>query len=287
MAETSPYSERITRVCEYIQQNLDEPLSLAALSEVAAFSKYHFHRVFTCITGISVAKFILLTRLRRASFRLAFQGEIQVIDIALEAGFESPEAFSRAFKRVFGQTPSQFRASPEWPQWHSKFQFNLPPKGNDSMQVNIVEFPETKVALIKHCGPHDQVFDTVAKFIAWRKDTGLSPIKSSKTFGIPRNDPRTTAPQDCRFDVCGTTEVDVPENAYGVSTDVIPGGRCAVIQHRGTRDFMEETILHLYREWLPQSGQELRDFPCYFHYLNFIHQVDESDLLTDIYLPLK
>jgi AraC family transcriptional regulator len=96
------YEVRIARVCEYINQNLNEPLTPEAMSDVAAFSKYHFHRVFVAYSGMSVTKFIQLARLRRASYRLAFEEHKRIIDVALEAGFESPEAFSRAFKRTFG-----------------------------------------------------------------------------------------------------------------------------------------------------------------------------------------
>jgi AraC family transcriptional regulator len=94
------YDKRINRVCEYIDQNINQDLTLDALSDVAAFSKYHFHRVFLVYTGMSVTRYIQLARLKRASYRLAFENEKRVIDIALEAGFESPEAFARAFKRT-------------------------------------------------------------------------------------------------------------------------------------------------------------------------------------------
>jgi AraC family transcriptional regulator len=112
--QTNAYDERISRVCEFIYQNLDEELSLEVMSDVAAFPKYHFHRVFSVYTGMTVTKFIQLSRLKRASYRLAFEDDKRVIDIALEAGFESPEAFSRAFKRTFDQSPSEFRAEPKW-----------------------------------------------------------------------------------------------------------------------------------------------------------------------------
>ncbi|MBN0986454.1 AraC family transcriptional regulator [Amphritea pacifica] len=278
---------RINRVCDYINQNLDIELSIEQLSGVAALSKYHFHRLFSAFTGVSVVRFIQLMRLKRASFRLAFEHELRIIDIAYEAGFDSPEAFSRAFKRTFGQSPSGFRASPEWPEWHSKFQFDMPSGGELKMNVEIVDFTETPVALAEHKGPREQVLDTVGRFVAWRKETGLSPVKTSRTFGVPYNDPNTTAPEDFRFDVCGSFAGEVPENDYGVKSGVIPAGRCAVVQHRGSHDNIDESIYYLYRNWLPDSGEELRDYPCFFQYRNFIHEVDECDLLTDIFLPLK
>ncbi|WP_428035750.1 AraC family transcriptional regulator [Amphritea sp.] len=278
---------RINRVCDYINQNLDSELTLDQLSGVASLSKYHFHRLFTVFTGVSVVRFIQLMRLKRASFRLAFEQEQRIIDIAYEAGFDSPEAFSRAFKRIIGQSPTGFRASPEWPQWHSKFQFDMPSGGTLKMNVEIMNFAETPVALVEHKGPREQVLNAVGQFIAWRKETGLSPVKTSQTFGVPYNDPNTSAPEDFRFDVCGSFDGEVPENGYGVKSGVIPGGRCAVVRHRGSHDNIDESIYYLYRTWLPDSGEELRDYPCFFQYLNFINEVDECDLLTDIYLPLK
>ena len=283
----NPYEQRISRVCDYINQHLNDTLTLGMMSEVAAFSKYHFHRVFTAYTGMSVAKFIQLARLKRASFRLAFEKEKRIIDIALEAGFESPEAFTRAFKRTFHQSPSQFRAEPQWPQWHSRFDFYIKPYGEKTMHVEIVNFAATKVAVLEHIGAPDKVLETAGKFIAWRKETGLSPVKTSKTFGIPYSDPITTNPDKFRWDVCGSIESDVPANDYGVKLGEIPGGRCAVIRHKGSHSHLDKTIYAVYREWLPTSGEEIRDYPCFFDYRNLIHEVDECDLLTDIYFPLK
>ncbi len=285
--QINAYDERISHVCEFIYQNLDEELSLEVMSDVAAFSKYHFHRVFSVYTGMSVTKFIQLSRLKRASFRLAFEDDKRVIDIALEAGFESPEAFSRAFKRTFDQSPSEFRAEPKWPEWHMRFQFHLKPFGELQMNVDIVNFETTKVALIEHLGSPERVLETAAKFIAWRKETGLSPVKTSNTYGIPYSDPKTTDPEKFRWDICGTIDGDIPPNDYGTKSGIIPGGRCAVIRHLGSYDSVDKGIYAVYREWLPESGEEIRDYPCFFHYVNLIHEVDECDLITDIYFPLK
>lgn len=278
--------EKIQRVLNYIQKNLDKKLSVDELSKVATLSKYHFHRLFSSYTGTNLIQFIQLSRLKRASFQLAFEHELKIIDIALQAGFESPEAFSRAFKRVFDQTPTAFRQTPDWPNWHTKFEFSLP-TGDAVMTVSIVDTPEQKVAYLTHCGAPDRIYETAARFIAWRKETGLSPVNSNHTYGIPHADPNTVAPEDFRFDVCGTIDSDVPENHYGVKTGTIPAGRCAVIRHKGNHDRIEDSVYHLYRNWLPKSGEETRDFPVYFHYLNLIHDVDECDLLTNIYLPIR
>ena len=145
-SKAKDYEERIRRVCDYIYQHLDDDLSLDQLSQVAHFSKYHFHRQFAEYVGISVARFIQLMRLKRASYRLAFDKVDRIIDIALDAKFENPESFSRAFKNAFAQTPTQFRTQPEWPRWHSKYEFSHPSEEeNTSMNVSIVDFKPVKV----------------------------------------------------------------------------------------------------------------------------------------------
>lgn len=155
------------------------------------------------------------------------------------------------------------------------------------MDVKIVDFAETQIAVLAHRGVPEQLNDSALKFIEWRKQSGLSPVKTSRTFGIAYDDPESTEPELFRFDICGAVSENVPNNPQGVVNGVIPGGRCAVVRYLGSHDRIGETIYPLYREWLPESGEKLRDFPLYFHYLNLIPDVAEHELVTDIYLPLK
>jgi AraC family transcriptional regulator len=155
------------------------------------------------------------------------------------------------------------------------------------MQVNIIDFEETTVAALEHRGAPELVNDSARVFIEWRKTSGLSPVNTSKTLGIAYDDPDTTEPEHFRFDICGSVAATVPENPQGVVNKVIPGGRCAVVRHFGSHDRIGESAYYLYREWLPHSGEELRDYPLFFHYLNLMSETPEHELLTDIYLPLK
>ena len=113
------------------------------------------------------------------------------------------------------------------------------------MKVDIIQFDTTKVAYLSHIGPPQNVLETAGKFIAWRKETGLSPVKSSRTFGIPFSDPNTTDPDKFRWDVAGSIEHDVPENRFGVKNGFIQGGRCAVTRHKGSHDTLEKSIYYL------------------------------------------
>ena len=259
------YSDRIKRVIDFIHDHLDEELSVEQLGAVAGFSQYHFHRLFTACTGISVARLIQLMRLKRASFQLAFNSAYSITDIALDAHYENSESFSRAFKKAFGQTPSEFRASPAWQPWREKFSFQRRLEST-AMDVEIIEFEETLVAALEHKGPSHTLYNTVSQFIEWRQANGLSP-DSGKTYGIHYSDERVCEPEDYRVDICVSVDQPVADNSYGVVTKTIPAGRCARVRHLGSREHIAAANL-VYEEWLPTSGEELRDFPIFFHYVN-------------------
>jgi len=156
------------------------------------------------------------------------------------------------------------------------------------VDVRIVELMPTKVAVYEHRGAPEELMNSVSNFVAWRKETGLSPVSTSDTFGIPHSTPAdTTEKKMFSFDIAGTVEADIPKNRFGVINGVIPGGRCAVLRHYGSHDLLSQTVHTLYRNWLPQSGEQTCGGPCFFHYLNLDPQIEKSQLLTDIYLPLK
>jgi AraC family transcriptional regulator len=97
------------RVLVHIQQNLDEPLPLDRLAALACLSPYHFHHVFTGMVGESLASHIRRLRLERAASRLKLT-HVPLVQIALDAGFDSHEAFSRAFRSNFNSSPTEFRS---------------------------------------------------------------------------------------------------------------------------------------------------------------------------------
>lgn len=279
----------LSRVEEFILENLDEPLSVDSLSAACRLSRFHFHRQFRALTGINVGRFVQLARLKRASLQLVFNRQRRITDIALDAGFDFPESFTRAFRREYGQAPSQFRRNPQWQSWwelhHDKSPYKDRIKEYKSMQVDIIEFPETLVAALEHHGPESQTYQSSMKFIEWRQANGVSPDKG-KTYGIHYTDPRNTFPEDFRLDICVSVDREIGENPQGVVNKTIPAVRCAVARHLGSRDNVTAAEYLVY-EWLPQSGEALGDFPIFFHYVNVGPNVKEQDMITDVYLPLK
>ena len=280
------YKERIDRVANYIGKNLDEELTLDELCMVACFSKYHFHRIFTAYTGVSLKVYIKWLRLKRAAHQLIVQKEDTIINIALDAGFESHESFSRAFKQICGQSPSEFRKKPIWHTWE-KLPHSLQIKGKKIMTITIKELPARKLAVMEHRGYPLKLSDTLDQLITWAK---LQPIdlkpKAGQAFGFGYHDPREVPAEEFKFDLA----LSVPNN-FKLNDQVIerslPAGRYAVTTHKGPRENIGDTIYGLYRDWLPESGEELGDLPCIFCYQNFDHEVAETELLTEIWVLLK
>ncbi|MFL6531740.1 MAG: GyrI-like domain-containing protein [Pseudomonas sp.] len=280
------YTKRFAAVLAYIDTHLEGDLSVKALSDVANFSVFHFHRQFTAYTGVPVSRYVQLMRLRRAAHRLIANADCSVLDATLDAGFQSPEAFSRAFGRAFGMAPSVFRKNPNWQVWNTVFAIPHFSR-NILMHVRIVECPEIQVATLEHRGPPGLVNESVRQFIEWRMRSGQSPVATSRTFGIPYGNPDTTPPHAFRFAICGEIDEDVAPNEFGVQPLVIPGGRYVVVRHGGSPDHIGETIYPIYRDWLPASGEELRDQPLFFHYLSVYPETPQDQWQTDVYVPLQ
>ena len=285
------YRVRFRKVLEYIDVNLNENLSVTQLSKVAVFSKYHFHRQFSEFFGIGVYKYVQLRRLKRASYQLAFRSCTQVIDIALANGYEGPESFARAFRKCIGQSPSEFRKQPQWIPWYAIYQplselrIKHMKSTTQAEQVTIINFNDTKVAVLEHRGDPQLIGNSIKTFIEWRKQHHLSP-KVSATFNILYDNPAEVAPENYRLDICAAIESDVTSNKIGIVGKTIPSGRYAVLRHIGSDDALGERIRYLYSEWLPQSGEKPRDFPIFLQRVKFFPDVPENEAITDVFLAL-
>lgn len=289
---TDAYLARFQKVLAYIDANLSDDLTVARLSEVAAFSMHHFLRQFSELFGIGVYKYVQLCRLKRASYQLAFRDDRTVTDIALDSGYDNAESFSRAFKKSAGQTPSEFRKQPHWEPWRHTYEpltalrtryMQTEPSHRD---IRIEHFPETRVAVLEHRGDPDRLGDSIRAFIAWRKQHHLHPSRHA-TFNIFYDDPYQVAPADYRLDLCVAVDRSLGDEVSGIVDKAIPEGRCAVLRHVGSDDHLHAAIAYLYAQWLPQSGEEPRDFPLFVQRLRFYPDVAEHEAVVDVFLPLK
>lgn len=286
----SSYPEQFTKVIEYIEENLDDELEIETLCRLVNLSHYHFHRQCSAFFGLPVMSLVRLLKLKRAAFQLAYR-EHKIIDIALSNGYKSHEGFSRAFKKHFHASPSEFRQSPDWTPWRSHYDPILKLRSKivqnqSSRDVAIVDFPETLMAVAEHRGAPAYLGKTITRFIQWRKANNLPPNKT-RTFNLVYDDPQSTAPEDYRFDLCCAIATPVRDNQYGIINKVIPAGQCAVMRHIGSDDSIGEVVNYFYTQWLSDSGYEVRDFPLFFERVSFFPEVRESEMITDIYLPVR
>jgi len=284
------------RVLLHIQAHLDDSLPLEELAGVAMFSPYHFHRVFTGMTGESVHKHVRRLRLERAAHRLKFSDR-SVTDIAFEAGFETHEAFTRSFRTMFGDSPSGFRDSRKpvpIPEASSgvhfvpdggPVDFNPITYGGAPMEVAIESLEPMRVVFIRHVGPYDQVGPVWNRLFAWAGPRGLVGM-NVVAVGVSYDDPGVTPLEHVRCDAC--LVVNRPVEPEGeVAVQQIGGGQYGKTRHVGPYEKLADTYARLFGEWLPQSGREARSAPTLEFYRNSPLNTKAEELVTDVYIPLE
>jgi AraC family transcriptional regulator len=265
------YQERLLRVLLHIQGNLDRTLELEELAGVACFSPFHFHRIFRGMTGEPVMEYIRRLRLEQAAQKLRFSDR-PVIDLALDAGYESHEAFTRAFTTRFGLSPSSYRKT------------RKTVCSADVPGVRVEDFGPQRVAFVRHVGPYDQVGAAWQQLMMWAGRRGLLgsvPLM----LGIVYDAPDVTAEAKLRYDAALAVEDQVqPEGEIGIQE--IARAPYAVIKHAGPYNTIQETYDRLCGHWLPSCGREPASIPVFERYLNSPFNAAPQDLRTEIYLPL-
>jgi AraC family transcriptional regulator len=290
------YQTRINRVLAHMTANLDAEMSIEELARVANLSAFHFHRVFRAITGETIGGLIRRLRLERAGQALR-RGE-PLIEVALAAGYGSPEAFGRAFRDAFDLTPTAYRRAvpppPQVPPLSLALRLDLndltlslePVWGGSTMDVRIETFPDRLAVCARHVGPYNEVGETFRRVFAWAGPAGvLRP--GVVIMGLSYDNPETNAPEDLRYDVCFSVDGPIGDLPDGLRLDTVRGGRYAVHTLRGPYSGMPAAFRHLFGRWLPASGEELDERPCMEIYLNDMTQVPEAELRTDLCIPLK
>lgn len=100
--------KRIQNSIDYIENNLNEKIKLEHITDNAYISKYHYLRIFHSVVGVPIMEYIRKRRLSEAAKELK-ESNIKIVDIAFKYQFNSPEAFSRAFRAMFSVSPTAYR----------------------------------------------------------------------------------------------------------------------------------------------------------------------------------
>ena len=153
------------------------------------------------------------------------------------------------------------------------------------MQVEIVTFPETQIAVVEHRGSPAMEYESVKKLVLWCMQNKLPPSDKHRSYGIHYDDPSRVSASQYRVDFCISVDHRVAANSQGVINKVIPELRCARARHHGSRDNIT-AARYLYEQWLPNSGEKVAEFPIIFHYVNVGPEIPDADMVTDVYLPI-
>lgn len=272
----------LLRALAFIEANVEAPLDGAHLARVARLSRFHFHRAFARTFGLGARGYVEQVRLRRAAYRLAFRPD-RILDIALDSGFSSHEAFGRAFKRAVGQTPAEFRRAPAWNGWAERtrplaeIRARHQPTTPRTTEVHVVERPPTPIVCLRHRPDDGPLLAAALRFVGFRRAVGLHPATHA-TFNLIHRDGTFT------FAVATTRAVALEPDMF---VEVLPGGRCAVLRHVGDEEALRKAARWLGGDWLEGSGHAARGEALVLHRLAFFPDVAERDAVTDVVLPIE
>ena len=274
------YERRLTRVVEHIHDNPDGDLSLDRLAEVAALSRFHFHRVYHAMTGETAANTVRRMRLHRAAVALV-QGSDPLAVVARRVGYPNLASFSRAFADAYQATPTAFRKRGEL----RPVPLHLIRKGPLMYPVSIRTDPARRLAAVPHKGPYLEIGRAFERLGATIGPRGLFP-QMGHMVGVYYDSPADTAAADLRSHAGFECGPQVPL-AAPLEEVTLPGGRHAVLAFKGPYAGLPAAYDQLFGIWLPQSGEEPADSPVFELYLNTPMDTAPEQLLTEICMPLK
>jgi AraC family transcriptional regulator len=306
------YALRVNRVLDHIRAHLADELSLEALAQVAAFSPFHFHRIFKAMTGENLREHIQRVRLEAAASRLT-RGPDDVLVIAMDHGFASASAFTRAFKDRFGMTPTTWReAGPHAAALRKPGEAESNPctaerkpgtagqggdallpfssatsaDEEDSMNVTVKNLPAFHVAYLRHIGPYGTagIPETWKRLAKWAATRDLWTAERV-CIGVALDDPMVTEPAKCRYDAAIVVPASMKVDG-GPNVAEIPGGKHAVAPFEGSSQSIGAAWGELYGRWLPSSGYQ-PDNPCFELYRGEAWDTVNDFFRCDLCLPVR
>jgi AraC family transcriptional regulator len=295
------YTQRINRTIDYIDRHLDEPLPLDRLADVAAFSKYHFHRIFYAHVGETPGQYIQRLRIAKAAMLVAAHRDRTITDIALSVGFTDVTAFSRAFRLVYGVAPSRYREKranlsmedsnlsttdrnrSTAPTGDERYDSGIShdSRSNDmpelqtnpipAEKVTVADKPEMTVAYVRHTGPYfgdEKLFQRLfTTLYEWAAPRDLIHRGETEEIIIYHDDPGTVEPEKLRVSCCISVPADT-EVSGEIGKMTIPAGRYAEARFQVDATQFGGAWNWVYGVWLPESGYQPDDRLCYEKYID-------------------
>jgi AraC family transcriptional regulator len=282
LATRLDYGRRIARAMALIAADPARSPKLDELAGAAAFSPFHFHRIYRELAGETPAETLARERLSRGALLLV-RDALPVAVVATRCGYGSAAAFTRAFRAAYGIPPAAYR---DRGGIGTPIPAPAPPLEEIAMfDVTIRAEPALRLAALAHRGPYSTMGTSFDRLGAWAAARGLIGAET-RFIGLYHNDPMTVPEADLRSDACLTVPAGT-EGGDGVRILDLPPTRCAVLVFRGPYAELEPVYTWLYRDWLPMSGEEPADQPPREEYLNDPKSLPPAEWLTAIMLPLR
>lgn len=295
------YKNRINRVFEYIDKNLESDLSLKILSKKALYSPYHFHRIFKFITGETLNEYVARQRIEKSALNLLHTNKTAT-EIAHQYGFSDNSSFSRAFKKHFGVSPTAFKK--QNPNKHSKIRQleskigqvypehekyiciinNLKKWMKMNAQIEVRETPELSLAGITHIGV-EGIENTFAKLTKWARPKGLLQNSKVRMGRIFFDSFKVTPADKVRMSIILTT--DEPFDTEGeINKLKINKGKCIVGRFEITPDEFEKSWTSLFI-WMNENGYKKSDENPFEIYQNDFREHPENKFIVDLNIPIE
>ncbi|MBX9596362.1 MAG: AraC family transcriptional regulator [Roseomonas sp.] len=274
------YGRRIARAMALIAGDPARPPSLEAMAEAAAFSPFHFHRLYRELTGETPAETLARERLSRAA-SLLVRKNLSVAVVAKRCGYGSAAAFTRAFRTAYGVPPAAYRDG-------GGIGTPLPPSTKEDpgmFEATIREEPALRLAALPHRGAYTSIGTVYDRLMAWAGARGLMG-PTARFVALYHDDPHSVPEKDLRSEA-GISVPSGVEGTEGVRILDLPAVRAAVLVFKGPYAELEGAYTWLYRDWLPGSGEEPADQPAREEYLNDPRGLPPAEWLTAVMVPLK
>lgn len=298
------YEQAVRGAVTRIVADLDHALPLAALARDAALSPLHFHRIFRGMLGETALELHRRLRLERAALQLA-EREDAVTRVALQAGYETHESFTRAFGAAYGLSPSEFRerARALSSTCTGRVPYEIaascgvhyragqsPPLAlcfihtEVNMKVEIEQKPAQRVAALTHVGPYNMISQAFARLGAVVGPAGLRAQPGAQMVAIYHDDPEATPAAELRSDagIVVPDGIALPAELHEVR---LPEGRYARTTHVGPYDTLGDTWSRLMGGWLPESGERVGSGVTYEAYRK-MDQAHPEEQETDLYVSI-
>ena len=275
------YVQRMNKVVAYINNHLDETLDLKTLANEATLSDFHFHRIFKALKGEAIGGYI--TRLRlEATARLLRYTALTIEEIAFNIGYETPASLSKAFKKQYGISPTEYRTNKD--TYIMKKEIINP---NLALKApKIVTLEPKNLIYVALTGAYGSLDYGKAYEQLW------AVIKAQKLFTkgiesicISYDDPKITEGSLQRSDVCLAIHKSATPQEE-VSCKTLAGGKYAVFFYQGSYENLSQVYDTAVR-WVIDHQYTLREEPFFEKYLNDARRTPKEKLKTEIYIPIN